>query len=715
MEMEPYSRGGGGGSGGGGGDIYGQTVSLHKHCLAFSNNFNSGGDCVVCRQQIIGPHYSCDSCPKFFIHNYPCFEVSDHIQHHPFHPQHTLTLSDALTIINSDSEDLYYCGVCSNDLDADGDYVYRCDECPFCMDVKCASLSLTNCKSHDHQPSSLHPHPLILCDKNKNFCYKCTCCELPIEIEGGSLYACLQCRALLHKSCAHLPRKLEHPLHTSHPLVLLYGCHWITCQVCSVKMQGFFYHCSECNFYMDVHCAALKPTETNKGYKLYADLPQVIDHLLHPPHGLRFCYSSGLSKDRTLPCGACLRSSRGFFFECQLCKWYIDVGCALAKYTPMMSKIHHHPLILFDKANNLFECNSCGRCCYTPFFRCFRCDFNLHVHCVSILPRTLKYNNHVHPLTLTNSPIKDHADEDDNAEFYCGACEELRVLADPSYYCEECTYVAHPHCIVSKNISILEEECSKVESDTRGNEYLREECSKQESNASGSEGWDFETSEQVSNASGSEGWDFETSELENDACESDCLEEPSSPTVKEFLDSFKLIDKKGVERLSQYYNVIEHYRSSGFNRLDEIIKLTIRNYESANQIEVPWRAWDPTSKVVPIGDYMILDYQAHILRALVAKYGDFGCNCRWTSKMKMLCMMVVCDAIGHMCDTKVEHVTVKLLLSWFCSLRIALRSKIRNLKLEMKLELKRALRSLGLDCRPDALKLKGQKAGLGLL
>ena len=212
--------------------------------------------------------------------------------------------------------------------------------------------------------------------------------------------------------------------------------------------------------------------------------------------------------------------------------------------------------------------------------------------------------------------------------------------------------------------------------------------------------------------------------------------------MKEFLDSFKLIDKKGVERLSQYYNVIEHYRSSGFSRLDEIIKLTIRNYESANQIEVPWRAWDPTSKVVPIGDYMILDYQAHILRALVAKYGDFGCNCRWTSKMKMLCMMVVCDAIGHMCDTKVEHVTVKLLLSWFCSLRIALEAKFgirfafdrltrvaraycgikanrptssEIRKLEMKLELKRALRSLGLDCRPDALKLKGQKAGLGLL
>ncbi|XP_057471160.1 uncharacterized protein LOC130759994 [Actinidia eriantha] len=425
--------------------------SLHDHLLAFSNRFNSGGDCVVCRQQIIGPHYSCESCPNFFIHHYPCFEVSDHIQHHPFHPQHTLTIFDARTLIDSDSEDRFCCDVCSDKFVPEGGYVYRCDKCPFYMDVKCASLSLTNCKSLDHQPSPRHPHPLILCDKNKNFCYKCTYCELPIEIEGGSLYACLQCRALLHKSCANLPKKMEHPLHPSHPLVLVYDCIWFTCQVCSGEMEGFCYQCSKCNFYMDIRCAALKTKENNKGYKLCADLPQGIEHLLHPQHFLRVFHSSRLLNiDKTLPCEACLRFSIGFFFECKGCRWYIDNGCALAKYTPMMSKIHPHPLIFFDKANNLFECNSCGQCCYTPFFRCFRCDFNLHVHCVSTLPRTLKYNNHVHPLTLTNSPIKDHADEDDNAEFYCGACEELRVLADPSYYCEECTYVAHPHCIVSK-------------------------------------------------------------------------------------------------------------------------------------------------------------------------------------------------------------------------------------------------------------------------
>ncbi|GFS37761.1 hypothetical protein Acr_00g0053780 [Actinidia rufa] len=746
--------------------IYTDRPSLHKHRLSFSNHFNSGGDCVVRNQQITGPHYSCPSCPKFTIThvlkyliifnttlftlnihlpshthalpmrtfiavyvprfwmlivsmytavisvlfsfytdvkcaslsltNYPCLEVSNHLEHHPFHPQHTLTLSYVPTLIRSladtdtdtDTKDLYRgCGVCSNDLETDGGYVYGCDECTFRMD-------------------------------------------LPIEIQGGSLYACLQCRALLHKSCAHLPQKMEHPLHPSHPLVLLYGCDLFTCQVCSGTIQGFWYYCSECKFYMDVRCAALKTTENNKCYKLFADLPQVIDHLLHPEHTLSFRFGAGLSNLleslEKLQCGACLRYSRGFFFECKGCRWYIDIGCALAKYTPMMSKIHPHPLIFFDKANNLFECNSCGQCCYTPFFRCFRCDFNLHVHCVSILPRTLKSNNHVHPLTLTltDSPIKDHADEDDNAEFYCGACEELRVLADPSYYCEECTYVAHSHCIVSKNISILEEECSKGASDTSGSECLQEECSGQESNVSGTE--EEECSGQDSNAS-----------------ESEYVEEPQSLTLKEFLDSFDRIEKNHVESLSQYYDVIKHYCRSGFSRLDKIIELTIRNYELANQIEVPWQDWDEsTLKVVPVGEYMIPDHWAPILRALIAKYGDIGCNSRWTSKMKMLCMMVVCIAIEDMCCTKVEDVTADLLLRWFCSLRIGLEAKFEihfaferltrvacahlgfevNLpkayeirELEMKLETKRELLSLGQDCCLDAVKLKGQTAGMGLL
>ncbi|KAL7162418.1 hypothetical protein ACSBR2_042829 [Camellia fascicularis] len=101
--------------------------------------------------------------------------------------------------------------------------------------------------------------------------------------------------------------------------------------------------------------------------------------------------------------------------------------------------------------------------CQIPLFRCAWCKLNLHVHCISPLPPTVKSRHH-HPLTLTTSPIEDHPDEDDKAEFYYDACEERRELARPSYYCRECHYVAHPHCVASEIMHILEEEWSEQES-----------------------------------------------------------------------------------------------------------------------------------------------------------------------------------------------------------------------------------------------------------
>lgn len=42
--------------------------------------------------------------------------------------------------------------------------------------------------------------------------------------------------------------------------------------------------------------------------------------------------------------------------------------------------------------------------------------------------------------------------------FYCDSCEERRELYDPTYYCEECHYVAHVHCQLSEILPILEEQ-----------------------------------------------------------------------------------------------------------------------------------------------------------------------------------------------------------------------------------------------------------------
>lgn len=146
---------------------------------------------------------------------------------------------------------------------------------------------------------------------------------------------------------------------------------------------------------------------------------------------------------------------------CQKCNFSLDINCATAKHPLIRPKIHQHDLAYFNCTTKVgFSCNTCHR--YSSdskyFFRCVECDFNIHAYCYLSLPETIKHDCHLDPLTLTTSPIKDMPDEDENAEFYCNACEERRDLADPTYYCEECHFVAHFHCVFSEILPQLRNE-----------------------------------------------------------------------------------------------------------------------------------------------------------------------------------------------------------------------------------------------------------------
>ncbi|CAL5341102.1 unnamed protein product [Camellia sinensis] len=503
----------------------------HDHILILCNsNSNSEGRhddiCAVCEEPISGLYYHCRgiSC-HFAIHN-SCTEIPRYIQHQSLHsPQHNILLS---CIDNSPSE-ARQCNACGCGVNK---IAYKCHNCSFRLHVRCYFLLTKNPKNHDQQqqqrqqPKSNHPHDLILCDLDKDmkFSYTCTCCDLLIiddgygddggGCDGGSVvvYVCLVCPALLHKSCAKLPWKIDHPFHPSHSLLL---CRKARCQcnACGKKPNGFTYHCSECEFHLDVHCASLKPIQTqtqtqtqtqndkvqfnfshphslifcNKPrsprfpihcfvcrlpfvdsmicfcpkckvlmHKSCVDLPQEIKHVLHPEHTLNLWYIPGWRY-----CRACRRDSHAFLFKCLQCKWYMDAGCALSEPPRIiMSEIHEHPLALFKEPNHK-KCKTCSKKCITPYLLCVLCNFIQHVNCVEILPPIVQYKYHYNRLTLTDSPIKDNSDEDDDAEFYCDACEERRELHKRSYYCKESHYVAHPHCVASEIMDVLQEEWLK--------------------------------------------------------------------------------------------------------------------------------------------------------------------------------------------------------------------------------------------------------------
>ncbi|XP_028122544.1 uncharacterized protein LOC114319692 [Camellia sinensis] len=556
--------------------------------------------------------------------------------HHP----HPLILCDPPPKIYT-----YYCSCCCLPFNEQTP-VYVClEECKALLHKSCAELPS---KLH-HPLHPLHPLTLLVPSRNPerydfNEFWACWACHR----HWSFVYHCFDCKFYLDVACATYlqptttaaaaenneeeDQDQDHRQFThSHPLILCHNKQQfpIPCCACNLPLGDSVYLCPTCHILIHESCA---------------QMPREIKHPLHPPHPLN------LVDDRPSfeTCEGCLSHIHSdFAYVCSHCEFNLDVRCAFSKPTTMMSKIHHHPLAFFNETPRLMEkliCNACDKPCYNPCFRCAWCELNLHVHCIPTLPPTVKSRFHRHPLTLVKFPIKDHPDEDDNAEFYCDDCEKHRWLPEPSYYCCECHYVAHPHCVASEIMRILEEE-----------------------------------------------W----SEEESHKCASE-VEEPPSQILEEFLDSFKGDETKEAQGVFEDYNRASQRGAQGvfegYNRarqrgvfkdydresqrgstkyrlyLGEVTTQVMKMLVSKNKItKMPWENWNSTSKLIKVNNYMILENLASILKALFGKYGDFIGKSGLSRKVKMLYIMTVCDAIDSMCNTKVVDITANVLVSRFHS------------------------------------------------
>ncbi|THG20191.1 uncharacterized protein LOC114260456 [Camellia sinensis] len=304
-----------------------KTKSMSKHFLHMHElELNDKGEdckdnCSICKQPISESNfYHCNLCPeKIRIHEYSCSEIPLQLDHHPIHPLHIFFLSEKVRRTN-------FCHACGGNCY--GGFAYKCVDSAFILDVNCALLTKNNNnKQQYHQQKKKiqfqfqqpqlpnHPHPLILCYKDKNLTYKCTCCSLTID--GDCLYVCLQCKGLLHHSCAEMPWKIEHPFHSSHSLFLqsrsgFYDREFI-CSLCCQRRDGFAYHCHKCKFVVDVHCACLKPARQTQ-----------IQQFTHF-HPLVLCHN----KDN-LPytCYACLLPLEDSIYFCPECGVLLHKKCA---------------------------------------------------------------------------------------------------------------------------------------------------------------------------------------------------------------------------------------------------------------------------------------------------------------------------------------------------------------------------------------------------
>ncbi|XP_059639188.1 uncharacterized protein LOC132281506 [Cornus florida] len=358
---------------------------IHGHPLMFLENIDNELEayCFECRIQIPTPENCVLNIDRLGA------ELPREIKH-PLHPLHgPLTLR----FLNS-MFDPKVCHACGYNQKG---FFFCCSVCDFQLDFNC--IPLTPTKDHEEgveQQTIKHlgkTHPLILCHRDgKNFYRSCSACNLPFK--DDSIYVCLECKTLLHKSCFELAEEIKHhSFHPHHPLTLLPrpagGTYW--CGACSGSLYGCTYRClcedrRKCDFSMHAKCASFMPT--------------------------------------------------------------------------IWSELHKHFLASFKSIrHDKFRCNVCGDNS-TEFLRCVECNYNLHVRCNPTLPKTIKIEYHLHTLALTNFPVKDRPDEDDDVELICDACEEIRDLHHPTYYCAECHFVAHVDChsVLPEVLRVQEEE-----------------------------------------------------------------------------------------------------------------------------------------------------------------------------------------------------------------------------------------------------------------
>lgn len=331
----------------------------------------------------------------------------------------------------------------------------------------------------------------------------CSGCE---KLVWGPGYICSQCDFYLHKSCSTIPQKIQSPLHPSHSLVLLLTHEAdICCYACGkLCNKCFVYHCSYCNFNLDIQCASQWQTNANDCHQhsfgpilqpiqftceacgeeckdkahlcgicqLLVDpectrRPRTIKTIIHD-HKLRLIYSSHQVEkhDNIIFCKLCRQMVNTDYaaYYCQYCSYVAHLKCASLieekinwpllnldeeiigtwGKTEIFRFYHMHKLFLVDEDIGKLRynklCDGCMLLISAPFYRCVQCDFFLHERCAK-LQKIQRHRLHQHLLTLvSNAPSKDGV-------FKCNACH--CYCHGFFYRCDECNYNLDIQCFTT--------------------------------------------------------------------------------------------------------------------------------------------------------------------------------------------------------------------------------------------------------------------------
>ncbi|XP_052173735.1 uncharacterized protein LOC127789030 [Diospyros lotus] len=395
-----------------------ENKKIHKHPLIPLEK-EALFICDVCGREHMGKSYLCPTCG--FWANQICASAPTTVDLHS-HPH-------PLTLFRSFRYDGQICETCNFEVNR-ACWAYFCSEgCKYSVHVGCLPLEeAENCSNKDIEANlhlkSSRSHEIEIPTGLKEEIILIT---WPVPDESAQLITQLIKNLSLQET--HYKRAIEIPCcQRDHSLIFVNkkideSKDDQLCNGCAQTISSQFYYCAQCKFSLHKWCA---------------ELPNELQHILHPEHPLHLRTQQDMYYAHTY-CTSCRMHTNGFTFSCSTCDFYLDLKCASL---PRLIKhqLHDHNLVL-RKVSIIHPCKACGLDEFYTSFRCEPCNFKLCILC-ALLPFSVRHRYDKHPFTLTYSPI-----EGEPNDYYCEICEEDINSMCWFYHCIKCDQSLHPKCI----------------------------------------------------------------------------------------------------------------------------------------------------------------------------------------------------------------------------------------------------------------------------
>ncbi|XP_030509838.1 uncharacterized protein LOC115724643 [Cannabis sativa] len=277
---------------------------------------------------------------------------------------------------------------------------------------------------------------------------------------------------------------------------------------------------------------------------------------------------------------------------------------------------------------------------HSSIFRCLDCDFKLHLLC-GPLPSTIKHESHIHCLNLIDSCI-----EDTFGDYYCDICEEERNPRVRVYYCAECKYVAHVHCVLSEIIKVLKGDLRDVKLKTLGSDLFYNSADDQHTIQATSSLFTFREFirklpvNDLRILKGQFYWD------DNDDDEEDMMSKREDAHDEIIV----------IEELIKYSTLAKH----------DFVEFIFKEFRSSyGKKKLKLKGSDLALKIVDVEGYSMPLNLISAMKDLFHKHGDMSTQSSYSKEFKSICFYLICKVVKELHTTLVTDITKHLLQQWY--------------------------------------------------